>query len=172
MENNGFLPAGYEVPASPSNYFKLQDGENTFRVLSSAVVGFEYWNTENKPIRLKEMPDGMPSDIRVDKGVVSKIKPFWAFVVWNYQTKQIQILQLNQKSIMTPIKALVDNKKWGDPKGYDITITRSGEGLETEYSTMPNPHSELDTEIKNAFEGKKIDLSALFEGLDPFAVNL
>lgn len=169
MEN--FLPKGYEVPASPSNYMKLQDGENTFRVLSSAVVGFEYWNVEGKPVRLKEHPQAFPVDIRVEKDGSKKIKPFWAFVVWNYQTKQIQILELTQKSIMNAVKAVVDNAKWGNPQGYDITITKTGEGLDTEYSTIPSPHSPIDTEIENARKEKSIDLTALFEGLDPFAVN-
>lgn len=170
-QTTSFLPTGYEVPQSPSNYMKLQEGENNFRVLSSAIVGFEYWNAENKPVRLQSAPEVLPSDIRMDKGVPSKVKPFWAFVVWNYETKQIQILELTQKSIMNAIKSVVDNKKWGNPQGYDITITKTGEGLDTEYSTMPNPHSELEQGIKDAFTAKPCSLNALFEGLDPFQVN-
>ncbi len=169
MEN--FLPNGYEVPASPSNYMKLVDGENTFRVLTSAIVGYQYWNLEGKPVRVKEKPESMPTDIRVEKDGSKKIKPFWAFVVWNYSAKQVQILELVQKSIMEPIKAIVDNVKWGNPKGYDITITKTGEGLDTEYSTMPNPHSEIGDDIATSFIGKKINLNALYEGKDPFATE-
>ena len=44
-----FLPENYKSPEG--NYMKLQDGENTFRVLSSAIVGWEYWNRDNKPVR-------------------------------------------------------------------------------------------------------------------------
>lgn len=168
---NDFLPTGYEVPASPSNYMRLQDGENTFRVMSSAIVGFEYWNVEGKPVRLQEFPDVPLADQRTEKDGSKKIKPFWAFVVWNYQTKQIQILELTQKSIMTAVKAIVDNPKWGNPKGYDITVTRQGEGLDTEYSTMPNPHSQVDVEATLAMKGKTVNLEALFTGQDPFAVN-
>jgi len=126
-----FLPENYEVPVSASNYTKLQDGENNIRVLSSAIIGYEYWNNENKPIRSKEYPKDTP-DIRLDKdGNPTRIKHFWAFVVWNYEQKRVQVLELTQKTLMGGIKALVDNEKWGDPKGYDLTITRIGEGLET-----------------------------------------
>src|SRR6266568_8756190 len=125
---NDFLPTGYEVPKSPSNYMRFEDGENTFRVLSSAIVGFEYWNTDKKPVRFKEAPEDMPANIQVKNGVATKIKPFWAFVVWNYEDKMIQILEITQKTIMVAIKSLVENKKWGSPKGYDITVTRTGEG--------------------------------------------
>lgn len=168
-QQDEFLPEGYEVPASPSNYMKLQDGENTFRVLSSAIVGFEYWTNDKKPVRLKTFPEVMPVDIKIEKDGSKKIKPFWAFVVWNYTAEQIQILQLTQKSIMGAIKAVVDNKKWGNPKGYDITVTRTGEGLDTEYSTMPNPHSILEDKIADALSDKKVNLEALFDGADPFA---
>lgn len=159
-----FLPVDYKVPTS-SNYLKLTEGEHTFRVLTSAVVGYEYFNTENKPIRSKEPFAEMPEDIKTG----GRINPFWAFVIYNYNDKRIQLLEITQKSIMLPIKALVDNKKWGNPKGYDITITRKGTGMQdTEYTVMPNPHSEIPPEVVSAFMAKKINLEALFTGADPF----
>ena len=166
-----FLPEEYKLPSS-SNYLKLKDGENTFRILSSAIIGYEYWNTENKPVRLKEAPKITPDDIGLDKnGETKKIKHFWAFVVWSYDNNAIQILEITQSTIQGAIKALVDNKKWGSPKGYDITITRSGEGFDTEYVVMPNPHLELDADIKNEYENKSINLNALYEGKNPFLVD-
>jgi hypothetical protein len=116
------------------------------------------------------MPQNLPVDIRVeDDGTYSKIKHFWAFVVYNYDAKQIQILEVTQKSIMNGIKALVDNVKWGDPKRYDITITRTGEKLNTEYSVQPNPHEPLADDIKDLYEHTSVNLEALFDGADPFA---
>jgi hypothetical protein len=57
MNNNDFFPtADYKVPVT-SDYMKFQDGVNTFRVLSSAIIGYEYFNTENKPVRSEEMFD-------------------------------------------------------------------------------------------------------------------
>lgn len=167
MENE-FLPEGYKVPET-SGYMKLKDGRNKFRVLSSAIIGYEYWNESNKPVRSKKAFDHIPTDIRLDKdGNPTKIKHFWAFVVWNYESKLVQILEITQSTIQSAIKAIVDDEVWGSPKNFDITITRKGEGFDTEYSTMPNPHSDIEPEIQTAYEAKVINLEALYENKNPF----
>ena len=38
-----FLPDGYQTPEIPSNYMTLEEGQNSFRVLSSAIVGYKWW---------------------------------------------------------------------------------------------------------------------------------
>lgn len=162
-----FLPNAYEIPASPSNYMKFQPGLNRIRILSSAVVGYEYFTTENKPVRSKEAFEDMEPNNMKQGG---KVKPFWAFVVWNYQAKAVQILELTQKSIMTAIKSLVENPKWGSPFNYDIAITKTGEGMDTEYTTQGEPPiAEPSTEISIAYSLKKINLEKLFTGEDPFS---
>jgi len=166
---NDFFPeAGYKVPET-SNYMKFATpGEHTFRVLSSAIVGYVYFNTENKPIRSKTTFDETPSDLKKD----GRISHFWAFVVWNYEAKRVQILEVAQKSIQTQMQALINNVKWGNPKNYDITVTRKGTTMnDTEYTVMPNPHTPVDDEIVKKFQTMKINLEALYEGLDPFAVD-
>ena len=40
----GFLPKNEREPVT-SNYMRFEKGENVFRVLSSAIVGMEYWKT-------------------------------------------------------------------------------------------------------------------------------
>ena len=165
---NDFLDKDYELP-DKSDYMKFKNGLNTFRALSSAAVGYEYWNNDNKPIRSKKEFVGFPSDIRVEKdGRPSAIKHFWAFVVWNCELKKIQILEITQTSILKAMKALIDNPRWGSPKEYDITITKSGEGLGTEYIVQGNPPSELSEEVKRTYESRSIDLSALYRGENPF----
>ena len=162
-----FIPQDYKIP-SESRYFKFQSGENDFRVMSSAIVGFEYWTEDKKPVRLREMWKKKPTDIKVEANGSYRTKPFWAFVVWNYEVNAIQIMQITQTTIMRAIKALVDNKKWGDPKDYDLTITRTGEGLKTEYSIVPSPKNEVQAEIAEEFKNKPVNLEALFLGEDPF----
>lgn len=159
-----FLPANEKAPEG--NYMKLLEGENTFRVLSSAIVGYEYWNTESKPVRSKTAFQSTPADIKVDGGKPTPIKYFWAFVVYNYRAEKRQVLELTQTSIQNAIRSLVENKKWGDPKNYDISITRSGSGLDTEYTVMPNPHAEFPADLVGT---AAINLEALFTGEDPFA---
>lgn len=157
-----FLPADYKAPEG--NYMKLQEGENTFRVLSSAIVGYEYFNKDSKPVRSKTPFTNTPADIKEN----GSVKHFWAFVVYSYRAEKAQILEITQSSIQTGIKALVQNPKWGDPKNYDLTITRTGSGLDSEYSVMPNPHETFTVD----FMVPTVNLEALFAGTDPFAATV
>lgn len=164
-----FFPSeDYKIPSN-SNYMKFVDGKNKFRVLSSAIVGYEYWNTDNKPIRSRTPFDEIPEDIKRDKEGNARINHFWAFVVWNYEEKRVQILELTQKTVMGAIKAYVDNEAWGDPMGYDIVVTRSGSGFDTEYTVIANPHTPTPEEAQRAYAAKIINLDMLYEGKDPFA---
>jgi hypothetical protein len=65
---------------------------------------------------------------------------------------------------------LVDNPKWGVPQNYDIAITKTGEGMDTEYTVQGEPPiAEPSEEIKAAFAAKYVNLEALFVGADPFS---
>ena len=92
-------------------------------------------------------------DIRLDKeGKAERVKDFWAFV-WN-DAQKVQILEITQSSIKSAIKAYVANKKWGDSKGYDITVKREGSGFDTEYTIMANPHTAVEVAAHKAYEAR------------------
>lgn len=146
------------------NYMKLVEGKNKFRILSSAITGWELWTDENKSVRFREYPETVPGNMRAD----SRIKHFWAFAVWNYAAQAVQILQLTQSTIQNAINDLIVSAEWGEPTNYDLTIVRKGEGLETEYSVQPSPHSEPAPSVLAAYKSKKINLDALFDGGNPF----
>ena len=170
---NTFLAEGYKIPTE-SNYLnpsKLPQGETNFRILSSAIVGYEYWTNDNKPIRAREIWKKRPDDIKIKDDGTFDVKHFWAFVVWHYEDSKVKIMEVTQKTIMNGIKSLVDNAKWGDPKEYDITLTKTGELLKTEYSTVPNPKTELQAEIIEEYKNKPVNLEALYLGNDPFQVD-
>lgn len=162
MTNSFFNDNNYKMP-STDNYMKFKEGENTFRVLSSAIVGYEYFNTENKPVRSKLPFDETPG-IKAD----GEVKHFWAFCVWNYSDERVQILQLTQKGIMTFMQNLIQNKRWGLPTEYDITVNRTGSGMNTEYTYMANPHSVLEDKVAEAWGKANIDLNELYTGGDLF----
>lgn len=152
---------------------QFEPGENRFRVLSPSIIGMEYWVTKGdkrQPVR-KHMDEPIPvEELGVDKwGNPEQPKYFWAFVVWNYGAKKIQILEITQKTIRNPIKAYVKNPKYGDPKDYDITVTKSGEGKETEYLVVADPPEKVETHIQKARDSVTINLNALYAGEDPFA---
>ena len=166
--SNFFPSDDYKLPVT-SNYMKFQEGENNFRVLSSAITGWEYWNVEGKPIRSKEEFEYLPEGIKREKDGSFRVNHFWAFVVYNYNAKKIQILELTHKGIMGDVQNLVNSPKQGEPKEYDITFNRKGTGFsDTEYSVMPNPRSEIDSEIVMKYETLGIKLEALYDGEDPF----
>lgn len=159
-----FFPAEYEVP-STNDFMKFEKGENNFRIMSSPVMGWEYWNTQDKPVRSKTEWAMTPEDIKLDSktGKPTSVKHFWALVVFNYAAKTVQQLEITQKGVMDAILALAKNAKWGNPKQYDLTVTREGDGLKTKYTVMPSPASELSPEMVAEFEKKAFDLNTVFE---------
>lgn len=141
---------------------KFTQGKNKFRILSPLTVGYEYWNTDNKPVRSREMPTDT-SDGKVEEDGKVRVNYFWAVVVYNYQTEAIETLQLTQKGIQKYVTGLLNDAEWGDPRNYDLVVTREGEGLSTKYTVSASPHKELDPAIKEAYESADIDLNQLFE---------
>ncbi len=160
-----FLPKDYEAPKASGNYLKLTEGTHRFRVLDNAIVGWEYWNKENKPVRQKEEFEEIPNDIAEGRNP----KFFWAFPVWNVDEKKVQILELTQGKIQDIILALTQDVDYGDPQGYDIVITRTGKGFgDTKYSVIAKPPVPISDEVKKAYEKTNINLEKLFTGEDPF----
>lgn len=165
-----FLPQDYKSPSAVSPYTKFMDGENRFRILSKPIIGWEDWEKVEagfRPIRfrMKDRPK-LPIDPK------KPVKHFWAMIVWNYKTEAIEILHLTQASIRSAIEALVHDKDWGAPFYYDIKVTRSGEGMDTEYVVNPIPHKPLSPVIYDEFHAKPCYLEALFDNLDPFNMEI
>lgn len=159
-----FPQENYEVPVT-SNYMKFANGDNPFRVLSSAITGYEYFTKDNKPVRSKEEFTSTP-----DMKAGGAVKHFWAFVVYNYNAKRIQILELTQKSVMLPISSYIKNPNWGHPTQYDFIVNKVGTNMnDTEYTITVNPKKEIDASILEQYKNMNIDLSLLYEGQDPFA---
>lgn len=164
MENT-FLPPNYEKPASTSKYLKLLDGDNKIRILSPAIVGWIDWQDTadgRKPVRTKDKPE---TSFNPEKPV----KHFWTFVVWDYKDEAVKILEIVQSTIQDAIYSLHNDKDWGNPIKYDLTIKRTGEELKTKYNVVPTPPKELSETIKSAYLSVKIDLNKLYTNEDPFA---
>lgn len=174
----------YDIP-STSNYMKFEDGDNQFRILGSfadgtVIQGIEYWKTvegKRKPIRLAKQLDGtfpsVPmSELEINKyGDQDMPRYFWAMPVWNYQDKKVQILEITQKTILNYIKKMVSNSKWGDPINYDFIVTKAkGKNDKVEYTVTNNPKEAMPGEIMDTYKNTFINIKALFDGEDPFAI--
>lgn len=161
------FPSNYTPPASASegNYTKIPEGEAVrLRILSEAIVGYEYWTNDNKPIR-SEKPFAATPNIREG----DKPKHFWAFKVWNYTTEKIEVWEITQASIRSKLWALwEDTEDYGDLRNYGLKITRTGSKLETKYEVIAAPPKPLDPAIGQLSADTPVDLAALFRDESPF----
>lgn len=168
-----FLPDNTVIPASEGNYLKLVEGENRFRVLGSAIVGYELW-IDGKPFREKtknEFTSKQLASADTNKFTGLKRLPayFWAFPVYNYQTEKVQIFQVTQKTILRGIDDYLKDSDYGnDPREYDLTIIKDESKDKVEYRVKAKPPKELDKGIVAMYEGMNINLDALYTGDDPF----
>jgi hypothetical protein len=158
-----FLPEDYTAPKTSNYYLKLQEGENRVRILSQPIIGWEDWH-DKKPVRYKmnEKPDRSFDPKK-------PIKHFWAFIVFNYNVEEIQIMHVTQATIRKNIEALCKDKDWGAPYGYDIKVMKTGEGVDTEYSVNPVPHKPVEEYILKCFKDRPCNLEAIFFNEDPFS---
>jgi hypothetical protein len=174
---NDFLPKGYATPESEQHYMELEEGTNTFRILSPAIVGYEWWedtgNGDRVPQRVRTEGE-VPSVVINASNSRDQAKHFWAFTVYNYQRQSLQVLELKQKKIQRAIEAYTKNPKWGNPMGYDLVIEKVKTGSrerDVEYTVIPEPPATLDAGIAELAKQVPVRLEALYDGNDPFAVT-
>jgi hypothetical protein len=181
-----WLNEGYKEPKTGGNYTKLNNGKDTgpgiketsIRILTEPTMGFVLWDKRGEKPQPKRFPVNenltlkQPIPKQYDECITQKdpLKFFWAMVVWNYDEKAIQILELTQKSIRDKILNLASNNKWGDPRNYDISILRITKGDKTSYDVVANPPiGEPSDEVLEKFAEHIIDMSKWMDGIDPFA---
>lgn len=178
--NDPFNPqSGYEPPKTSGKYLKFEKGDTEFLPLASAIIGWEYWNAENKPVRLKEAPEnpatlpGIRAEVDENGSPRYRVNHFWAFPVIDVADGQIKVLEITQKSVQQSILGYVRNQKWGSPvMKYTITVNRSGDKFETKYQVMANPTPTIPEEWTKAWEEQQefgFDINELFSGGDPFS---
>ena len=179
--NNDFLPTNYEIPSADDGYFNIKkqtEGDYRFRIMGSPVLGNEFWITlgneggkpKKSPVR-RRMNENIETS-ELEEG--EEIHHFWAYVIWNYGAKKIQIMEITQKGIMQGIKGYTRKEKWGSPvgtNGYDIVVTKTGAGMETRYAVTVEPKEKLTPEIMKAYDTTTVNLEALFSNDDPFKVG-
>lgn len=151
---------------------RFQDGDNKFRVLDGPLLGWEAWTLDKKPVRwaydnqpmTQDLIDANCYDPKSKEG--QSEKHFWAFKVWNYQDKEVQVLSITQASIQRALTDLINSDDWGPLEEYDVVVKRTGKSLETRYSVQATPPKELPQDAKD-FD-KKCNLEALLTNEDPF----
>lgn len=139
-----FVPEGYEVNTGSNDFFKFKSGDNKFRILSEASFGLLGWK-DNKPFRRGgEFAQIKPTEVDEDsRSGKPKINEFLSFYIYSHNDNKIMIMELTQTSVKKAIVDLARDEDWGDPKEYDITVTKTGDGLNTKYTVKPAPKKPL-----------------------------
>lgn len=169
----------YNVPKGDSSFLKLEKGETEFLPLASPVIGWEYWNVQNKPVRIADCPDnpallpGIRAEKSDDGSVKYKVSHFWAFPVIECSTGKVKLLEITQKSIQNDIRAYAKNARWGSPvMRYTFTVNREGDKFDTKYTVMANPLAEIPATWGMAWDDARkrgFNLQSWFNGGELYA---
>ena len=180
-----FLPPNYKTPDNASQFMKLEPGDNTVRILSQPLVGYVIFTNEGKPIRREYDPQSSTyGDFTKDEltefnaktredGSFEGSRHFWIMLVWSYKHNAPKVLDVTQKTVLRDINGLVSDEAWGDPRQYDINISRKGTGrTDTEYTITPKPHKKPAEDIvkfaMDCQETDLVDLRRIWKGEYPF----
>lgn len=153
------------------NPSKLKAGEpeKRLRFIGQGITGFSGWTTEKKPVRFETKPEELPANLAPDMSGKTSLKRFIAGVVWDYEASDFKILEITQRTLMDQLFKYAKDSDYGDPTNYDIKISKTGSGMDTEYTLIAAPPKSLAPEITKAYKEFYCNLPALFDGEDPFA---
>ena len=174
-----WLPDNYEPPSN-NIYFKVKNGESKIRILGdfrhphSAIMGYLGWQHTidgNTPIRGDmDNYDEVKEAIKKEEKKIPK--HFWALTIWDFADESVKCWEITQVTIQQALTELSKNEAWGDPRQYNISITRKGEMNKTTYSIIAEPPlGSPPPEAIEAAKAAKIDLRELFIGESPFGVE-
>ena len=164
---------GTEVEGGASRYTEIKPEGTKVRVLEAPLVGHSIWTEvdgKSKNVRTQGdvalLPEG-----KVDKnGSRAQVKQFFAFKVYNHGSGNVEVFDSDKVSVNAQIKKLDEDPDWGDVRKYDLKLSKTGTGMQTEYTVLPVNKGELSEEVSSfcAAEVGKVDLNALLEGKNPF----
>ena len=176
-----FLPDNEIDEQIQSNWLNLdKNGTYRFRMMAVQgddnlfIEGWEAWEeVVNADGEVKRIPhrrkyirgEKAPKElVEIDQS--GKPKYFWMFVVIHEGVPKI--LEIRQKTIRGAILEYCRDEDYGDPRGFDITITRSGHKMDTKYIVTPKPPSPVTKEMIDAVAEANINLNAIWDGGQPF----
>lgn len=176
-ESKEFLPEGYKIPRKSDQFLKLTVGKHRLRIMSSPVRGFVFFSeqvAEDKtkklvPVRREESLGNFTSEEMIeagaklnDDGNLEGAKYFWVVPVYNYNEKRFQVLDITQVSILDALMGFFNSDEYGDLRGYDITISRTGTNKNnTEYTVLPSPPKKIEKEVLDKYEALNCNPSAI-----------
>jgi len=142
-------------------YLNLKDGENRMRIVSNPSAIDVHWEKDTEGNNKRVICSGNSDCILCEHG--SKVTSRFQLLAidksnWDGKTKSyrgdigVKIVEVG-KSVVNQIKTLAQDSEYGDPRNYDIRITKTGSGRDTRYTVIGSPtKSHLTDEEKAAVE--------------------
>ena len=176
-----YLPDNEMEESTESDWLNItENGTYRMRIMgikgddNQFMEGWEVWeeyedengSKRSRPHRSKFVQGAKAPQELLDLERNGDARYFRMFVVF-YEGRP-KIYEVRQKTIRRQILELTRDEEWGDPRDYDIAVTRSGQGKETSYNVMPKPKEPLTPEMLQRVEDARIDLQAIWEGGQPF----
>ena len=182
-EKIGFFPK-VEATQSQGDYFKVSkigsdhSNPSKIRILGafiddSMIVGWRAFKKDGMPTRKKTIEEIDLSELGKNQfGQDEKPIKFWAFPIFVYDDSNVQICEIHQVGLMRELERLGNDRNWGDPRLYDISIMRTGSGNRTAYQVTPSQQQFPQDQVANVEKAiNQIDLQKLFVNEDPFLTS-
>jgi hypothetical protein len=152
-----------------SSFMTLDEGENPVRLISSPYQFYIHWtkDTAGQNRKVRCALEGCPLCQRSEKPVAR-----WYVSVLNRKTGNPAILEIGPQ-IFKQILALSKKDKWGNPRAYDLDITRQPKGSQPLYVVQPLPKEDLTKDEKKLCKAfiDELDLGAMTEASTPEEIN-
>jgi len=154
--------------AENSNYFRPVKGENRLRLVSAPIAmwtSFDKSTGEN--VVRKFITEAGAKAFNATAPKESQAKKKYAMYVLDRASDEVLVAEFGM-SIMKAIKTLALDSEYGFDSlpNYDIKVTRSGEGLDTEYAVLPTPVKELTEDEQKRIEAMPNLYDFLKEGCE------
>jgi len=167
--NSGDLGSG----GGGNEFMRLEVGDNTVRIMGNPTQAYVHWveNSEGKKRKFNS-PIGDPALVRKLEESEFKKKPIWFLKVLDRRDEKFKLLEIGPQ-IYRGIKALHENKKWGNVTRYDITIIKGKPGTNPLYNVSPDPAEPLDPSFKEKFIefNEKVNLDKLIKPSEPEVIR-
>lgn len=143
----------YDVPNN-TPFLKLEAGDNKIR-LCSKPVELPFYQASRKGEKYATVQ--LNTQAEIDQAIVEgkKIKYKYAYLAINRRDGKLYVWESSVQAFRS-IVSFARNPEYGDPTQYDITVNRSGEGINTQYSVIPARNSSpfTDEELEMIENGK------------------
>jgi len=137
--------------SAKSDFMRLEEGENTVRVMGNPVQFYIHWVVTTDGARRKvNSPVASPELVRRLEDSGFKRQPRWLIKVLDRTDDSFRLLEVGPQ-IYNAIKALYNNSRWGKVTAYDVTINKGPKGTQPLYSVTPNPKEALSADFKARF---------------------